>query len=329
MCQTANCPSISVVIPTYNCGHLIQQALDSVLAQTFGPKEIIVVDDGSKDDTRESLKPYRQRISYLYQDNNGVSAARNRGIREAQGDFIAFLDADDVWHPRKLEFQMKVFAKAPSLALLCTGIFDWPVSAFPIVAVDPSNSIRHISWPALLLRNDLNTPSIVVRRDVLGRIGGFDEELRCAEDRDLWLRIGEISEVAKLDEPLTGVRQRPGSLSTDAHAAREGGLRLLRKLDERRAWQGHWLSRRKAYSLFHYRNAYVLGARGKQGQAVMTLLKSFAWYPFAYRRSEVRQSLARPKSLAIYLLRMLGLKKAEALQKLDSSQNPERSALDL
>src|SRR6185437_11144924 len=94
---------VSVVIPTYNSGPLVTEAVESVLAQTLPAAEVLVVDDGSTDDTPERLAAYGERIRYLPQANQGVAAARNRGIREATGDLIAFLDADDVWHPRKLE----------------------------------------------------------------------------------------------------------------------------------------------------------------------------------------------------------------------------------
>src|SRR5262245_24730960 len=96
---------VSVVIPTFNRAHLITGAIESVLAQTLPPLEIIVVDDGSTDDTPERLAPYLDRIVFLGQENRGVSAARNAGIQAARGNLIAFLDSDDVWHPRKIEIQ--------------------------------------------------------------------------------------------------------------------------------------------------------------------------------------------------------------------------------
>ena len=100
--------SVSVVIPSFNCGSFVSQAIDSVLAQTCAPAEVIVVDDGSTDDTAERLEPYMDRIRYVFQENRGVSAARNRAVAESRGHCVAFLDADDVWHPRKLELQLKI-----------------------------------------------------------------------------------------------------------------------------------------------------------------------------------------------------------------------------
>src|SRR5262245_56795787 len=103
-------PTVSVVIPSYNCGHLVTEAVDSALGQTTPPTEIIVIDDGSKDDTGERLSGYEGRVRYFRQENQGVAAARNSGVQEAVSEFVAFLDADDVWHPRKLELQLEVLA---------------------------------------------------------------------------------------------------------------------------------------------------------------------------------------------------------------------------
>src|SRR4051812_7491732 len=102
---------VSVIIPTYNSGALLVQALDSVLAQTCVPEQIIVVDDGSQDDTAERMARYAGRVHYVSQRNQGVSAARNRGMQEAGEEWVAFLDADDVWHPRKIELQWHVLRK--------------------------------------------------------------------------------------------------------------------------------------------------------------------------------------------------------------------------
>ena len=108
---------VTAVIATYNYGRFVTQAVESVLAQTYGNLEVIVVDDGSDDDTRELLAPYTDRIRYIYQKNQSVAAARNTGIRAASGDLIAFLDADDIWHPQKIEVQMRYLADHPEEAV--------------------------------------------------------------------------------------------------------------------------------------------------------------------------------------------------------------------
>src|SRR5581483_8515222 len=182
-------PSISVVIPAYNAGRYVTQAIDSVLAQTPRPCEILVINDGSTDDTEERLLPYWNDIRYIAQPNQGVSASRNRGIQEARGDFVAFLDADDVWHPRKLDLQMQVFARRPELGFLSTQRFPWPASEFPdIAATDPRDSLVSIPWSRLVAQNLLDTSSLVCRRELLETVGPFDTRMQGPEDHDLWVR---------------------------------------------------------------------------------------------------------------------------------------------
>src|SRR6516165_447182 len=109
---------VSVVIPTYNYRHFVTDAVASALEQTYQPVEVLVVDDGSRDDTRARLTPYLDRIRYIYQENQGLSAARNTGIRAAKGVWIALLDSDDAWHPRKLETQMEFIRQHPDIGVL-------------------------------------------------------------------------------------------------------------------------------------------------------------------------------------------------------------------
>ena len=111
-------PRISVIIPTYNSAVFLPEAVESVLSQTFLPQEVIVVDDGSTDNTEDVLEPFRRRIHYIRQENQGPAVARNRGIAEAKGDLIAFLDADDVWVPEKTEIQVKVLRENPRIGLV-------------------------------------------------------------------------------------------------------------------------------------------------------------------------------------------------------------------
>jgi glycosyltransferase involved in cell wall biosynthesis len=295
---------VSVVIPTYNCGGLVSQAVGSVLAQSQLPAEIIVVDDGSGDDTQERLAPFGNRIRYVYQENQGVAAARNLGVQVAQGDLIAFLDADDIWHPRKLKLQLEVLRRNPELGLLGTTTFDWPAPALPIVP-ELNPVVVPLSWQQLVVKNYFATSTVVVRREVLRNAGLFDTELQGPEDHDLWLRVAEGAAVAKLRLPLTGYRYVDGSLSNQPERMQHCKRRILQKLDARQAWQGRWLLRRKAYSHLHYSCAHLYREAGCQGRAVRSLLNSMAWYPYPYHRYEVRMPLERPKTLAVTLLRLL------------------------
>jgi glycosyltransferase involved in cell wall biosynthesis len=296
--------SVSVVIPTYNCAALVGQAVESALRQTAEPAEVIVVDDGSTDDTRQRLAPHRHAVRYVFQPNRGVSASRNHGIELASSDFVAFLDADDVWHPRKLERQLQAFSAHPDLGLLGTGAFDWPATAFPRVDTHQPPLVNLVPWTDLVVKNYFTTSSVVVRRELLPKMAAFDTDLQGPEDHDRWLRIAEGTHVANLPEPLTGYRNVPGSLSKQAGRMQQGMHRILRKLDARDAWAGRRLLRRKAYSYVYYSCAYMHSAAGAHTVAAGNLLASLAWYPFAYRRREVRMPLARPKTFLTILLRL-------------------------
>jgi glycosyltransferase involved in cell wall biosynthesis len=302
--------SVSVIIPTYNCGRFIAQALDSVQAQSVRPSEIIVVDDGSTDDTSARLAPYWAHIRYERQENRGVSAARNTGVSRATGEFVALLDADDVWHPRKLELQLRALADNPGLALLGTRIFAWPTTAFPEIDVLLPGRVSQVTWPQLVVKNALGTSTVIVRAEVLRRAGDFDTRMQGPEDRDLWLRVTELARVGNLELPLVGYRIVPGSLSRRARTCQTGMLRLLQKLDARGAWEGRWLLRRKAYSYLHHSCSLLWDEAGERRAALLACLKSFLWYPLPYRRPEATLWLERPRRFLVIVLRLLGLKPA-------------------
>ncbi|HEX8523946.1 MAG TPA: glycosyltransferase family A protein [Tepidisphaeraceae bacterium] len=299
---------VSVVIPTYNSASFVVEAIESVLAQTVAPAEIIVVDDGSTDNTAAVLEPYANRIRYIFQENTGVSAARNRGIEAANGDFIAFLDADDIWHPQKLEYQMDVFHRIPALGLLGTSGFDVPAKSLPSYDRIPDNAFTFINWRQLAVKNHLFASSVVVRSSILSIAGEFDTRMQGPEDRDLWLRIAEISTVVNLGLPLTGYRVVPGSVSQQPQRCEQGMYRILQKLEQRQAFRGNPLLRRKARSYILHSCAYLYGAADLQSEALKRAIKSIVTYPLPYRLREVDTLLERPKRLAVILLRMLKLK---------------------
>ncbi len=302
--------SVSVVIPTYNSSQYLPEALESVLAQTVLPLEIIVVDDGSTDDTADRLHPYLKLITYRFQTNSGVSAARNAGLQFAKGDYVAFLDADDVWHPRKLESQMRILTSHPDLGLLGTGKFDWPEAALPIVEAGLEDTITYVTWRQLVVKNYFTTSSVVARRDLLEQAGEFDCKMQGPEDRDLWLRLAELAPVANLNIPLVGYRAVPGSVSRQCIRVHESMLRLLRKLDERNAWRSDHFLRKRAYSYVFYTSALNLKEAGRPTDALGMVMRSLASYPWPFHRGEVRTSFARPKSLLVCLLQLVGLKRS-------------------
>jgi glycosyltransferase involved in cell wall biosynthesis len=182
-------PFVSVIISTFNRGWILSEAVDSVLSQDYAPFELVVVDDGSTDDTAEILSAYADpRLRVHFQPNRGVSAARNCGIMHTSGELIAFLDSDDLWLPGKLSAQVQFFQQHPD-ALICQTEEIWIRNK---VRVNPKN--RHqkpsgdIFRPSLALC--LVSPSaVMIRRSLLDEVGLFDESLPACEDYDLWLRI--------------------------------------------------------------------------------------------------------------------------------------------
>ena len=198
---------VSVIIPTYNRARLLPQALDSVLAQTYGDFEIIIVDDGSNDDTRTVIEPYlgRSNARYFYQDNQKQAAARNLGIKKAEGEYIAFLDSDDMWAPRKLEFQVKMLENHEEMGMVYSNQLTF--------RDDPSQgTIKYgpgvlksgqIYRDLLLRRFYCSTPTILVRKSVIDEVGGFDDSLGNAlEDWEFALRISRRYLIWAIDEPL-------------------------------------------------------------------------------------------------------------------------------
>ena len=290
-------PTISVVIPTFNSAALVTEAVESALGQTLPPHEVIVIDDGSTDDTQRRLGAFADRIAVICQQNAGVAAARNAGVARATGEFVAFLDADDIWHPRKLEFQVRcIEARRPPLGALGTYTFDWPrVQAPDIDKFAQNGTVKHVDWDSLAVKNSLTTSSLLVRGDLLRKAGTFDTTLQGPEDHDLWLRVAEIAEVGVLPMPLTGYRDAVGSLSKHAKKMEEGMIRILEKLDRRDAWKGRALLRRSARAYASYSCAYMYAAAGDPVTALGRLLQSFLWYPLPFKRGTLESTLARTK----------------------------------
>jgi len=306
---------VSVVIPTYNRRHLVCDAIDSVLAQSRPAAEIIVIDDGGKDDTGDALRAYGDKVRYVYQENAGLSAARNHGIRLATQPFVAFLDDDDVWHPRKLEFQMPVLERDPDMGMIGAEQFDWPIATFPSIPADAATSLVSVSWERLVIRTVIPVSSAIIRRTVLDHIGGFDMSglLFGSEDRDMFLRVAEFARVAMLDVALIGYRDTVGSMCKNPLAREEAMREILRRLDERKVWKGRWLLRHKAYSQLLINCSDAQARAGNHAGAVRRTLNSLAWYPLPYRRGETRMPLERPRRLAVNVLRLLKLRRPDAL----------------
>ncbi len=191
---------VTVVIPTYNRREMVHEAIHSVRQQRYQDFELIVVDDGSTDATGDAIR-HLANIRYLSQNNQGVSAARNQGVREGNGELIAFLDSDDLWLPQKLEVQVAFMEDHPEVQI-CQTEEIWMRGG---VRVNPRNKHDKPSGDIFVRSLDLclvSPSAVMMRRDLFARMGGFDEALPACEDYDLWLRVAIEEAVLLIEKPL-------------------------------------------------------------------------------------------------------------------------------
>jgi len=200
-------PKVSVILPCYNGDKFIRETLESALYQTYNDIEIIVVDDGSTDDSKAIIKSFSDPcIKYFYKENEGVSVARNHGIRFSKGKYIAFLDSDDLWLPEKIELQLKEIERQKDIYFVCSGFYLIDSRGQVLDKIKVKNS-TNILKDLLLDGNIIGPPSsVLVKREVFKSIGDFDPFLSTSADWDLWIRIAQRYPLAYIDKPLIKYR---------------------------------------------------------------------------------------------------------------------------
>ncbi len=224
-------PCVSVIVPTYNRAHFVIEAVQSVLNQSFVDLEVIVIDDGSNDNTRTLIEGIQdQRIHYIYQENAGLAAARNTGIRHARSDLLAFLDDDDLFFPEKLAIQVEAIENNPEIGLLSGG---WQYINLQGTIIKENRP--WYSYPILNLETWLGAcpvivNAVLVRRNWIEQCGGFDESLRQSEDWDLWLRLANAG--CKMDWTKEIVCVYRIHSSNMVHNAAKQRYYLLKVLDK-------------------------------------------------------------------------------------------------
>ena len=230
--------TVSVIIPTHNDAAFVSEAVESALSQSEPPTEVIVVDDGSTDGTREMLRPHSN-ITHIYQENRGAAAARNRGIREARGEVIAFLDADDLWDRDKLKTCVKTFSQPLTIpdVVLYTG---YVVQEYPSDITHPPmhRRLAEVTPTELVISFNeaaLHTSTVVLPKRLLEEVGGFDESLPRGEDWDLWVRLAERYRFEYVDMVLARIRNREHSLTQRlSHEWQEVTVKVILKSLKRR-----------------------------------------------------------------------------------------------
>jgi len=271
---------VSVIIPTYNRAHLISIAIKSVLNQTYQDFEIIVVDDGSIDNTEEIVKDFTDfRIHYIcHKYNQGVSATRNTGIRASRGEYIALLDSDDEWLPEKLSKQIKVLQyESPEVGAVYSNLC--------YIDENGKNTNKLLNpkkggyiYEDLLGRNCVGPPStLLIRKECFNRVGLFDNLLNAQEDWDMWIRIAKYYRFVFIKIPLIKYRKHSSQISKNLEVKTVTANRILVKYTDE-------LEKRPGVHSKHY---FYMGNRfchmGKTKEGQRYLLKAISLYPFCIR----------------------------------------------
>jgi glycosyltransferase involved in cell wall biosynthesis len=229
---------------------MVCQAIDSALNQTYKDIEIIVVDDGSTDNTQELLvQRYRDTIRYFYQENGGVACARNTGMKESRGEYIAFLDSDDTWMPAKLEEQMKVFQSDAAVGLVYCGYTT--LDRDGEIAGQFKPICKGMIYYDLMLGNQMGTSSVVIKKECVEQIGFFQGRYSPAEDYAYWIRISRKYKVDFVEDPLVRYVTHDQGLSQNTRAMEQAVMRIL---------DDHWKENRLDENLMHksYSNNCVI-----------------------------------------------------------------------
>jgi glycosyltransferase involved in cell wall biosynthesis len=229
----------SLIIPTFNHARFVGAAIDSALAQTVSAFEVIVVDDGSTDETPTVLARYAARVRVLRQENRGLSAARNAGLAAAHGTFVSFLDADDVMAPTKLAAQLEVLERSHAIGwTYCDVLMETVATGATARASErfgyASRALDGWLFPELIHGNFIPAIAPLVRRTALEAAGGFDERLTALEDWDMWLRLSLIAEARYTPAVLVTYRIRPDGMSEDRARMDRSRFQVLDKINRTR-----------------------------------------------------------------------------------------------
>jgi glycosyltransferase involved in cell wall biosynthesis len=297
-------PKVDVVMPAYNAAKYIPIALDSVIAQTFEDWRVLLIDDGSKDNTAEIVAPYKERLGekllYVQNVNGGPARARNTALSMATGEFIAFLDADDIWLPNRLMESLKSFEGRPQVGLsygFVSRIGDDGV-VIDTFADRQKHGEGRIAEYIYTRAVDMPCLTITLRRKCIDEVGMFDEAIKGPEDRDLWLRIAQRYEVALVPHLIAHYRLSPGSITSDTDKL----LKAQRQFIEKHYGEEGCgrVARGKALSGVYKQRAETFGDRGQWSKALDNMARSLMYYPLNGGAMLTAGSL---------LLRRLGLRK--------------------
>jgi glycosyltransferase involved in cell wall biosynthesis len=297
-------PKVSVIIASYNYSNYLSEAVDSALSVRGVECEVIVVDDGSTDDTSKVVQSYQDRIRYIYQENQGLSAARNTGIRESRGELLVFLDADDALNPDMVQHSLKALNKlGDSFAVIGHTPDRINSMGEPILSRRPSLSEDvEITLFDLLITSRF-PPTALVRKTAFTELGFFDTELKACEDRDMWIRIARRHQIWCLGSALSSRRIHGTNMSSNA-LRQAASIRQVHK----KAWKEdylvgaekfYWL---KIKSFYFAQHAMMLGSRSPFSSLFRLLFSIVLWWCFLDRK-KLKQPLFFRIRLGIWIIR--------------------------
>ncbi len=298
---------VSVVIPVYNRASLIVDALNSVLAQTYRPLEIIVVDDGSTDRTPDVVQHWIETVCtnkkaimarLIRQEKKGGNAARNRGIKESMGEFVAFLDSDDIWLPRKLEKQIPHFSD-PEIGAVYCGLQQVDLATGKVWPVCPRKYPSGWLLRQLLIK-DVTAPTstFVIRKEVFSKVGTFDERLLARQDWDMWIRIAAVYKIGVVPEVLVHYRHHLGERTASNPEKEIRAYHIIRGKYQSLLSQQPLRIRQAARASFYKRLGRVyFHRRGRRAQALLHYLFALFNYPFDFDTWAATAGVFLPKTL--------------------------------
>jgi glycosyltransferase involved in cell wall biosynthesis len=298
-------PLVSVIVPAYNAEAHLADTLRSILDQTYRPIKVIVADDGSTDGTADVARSFGKDIVYVHHENRGPAGARNLGLKHVEGDYVAFLDADDLWHPKKLEIQVAFMEAHPDFVITGTNRVDFQDGAIPIwPELEPNQPHLLIPGETVIIWNRFTTSTVLTRTEAVRRAGEFDETIFGPEDWDIWRRILHNHCGGHLRTSLTAYRIVGGSVSSNPQRMFENNKKVIAKSY---ADNPHLSlrTRLRAGSNLHL-DAALMFMESESWRPLREILISFALWPFRIRPNQPRH--IRLKIATNMALRLMGLR---------------------
>ena len=275
---------VSVIVPAYNRSDLTVRTIKSILAQRYENTEILVVDDGSTDDTATKLDQFGRSIVYIYKKNGGACSARNLGIKNASGDYLAFLDCDDIYYHDKISKSVDYLESHPGCGFVQTAIYLIDNDDNIVGTHSPSLKLATGLIAERLILNDfINNPTVVVRKECFDKVGLFDESIFMPADWDMWLRLSEEYQAGYIDEPLSGYRITEGYTIRHLEKNLKEEKYVLEKAFKRGKIKKSNKLVRKSYANMYYRMGKLHGAGGDSKSS-----RYFFWKAMKLDQSDIK-----------------------------------------